>query len=299
MTGRSQRRLWRGLAVSGCLVGCAALATGSSTAGLSQSGRDASDGLTHTQVRVLQMNLCDSGLASCYTGRSVSTAAAVIRDAAPDLVTLNEICRDDVSILELALAESDHVGATRAAFQPALDRRTGDPFRCRNGQPYGIGVVARRSPLSRGSTITSGIYPIQDTNDPEERAWLCLDTAAFAACTTHLADTSASVARAQCGYLFDTAIPAVRVREDHAPAVLGGDLNLHAGGAPDVRSCLPTGDRRADDGGVQHIVVTPEFVITSRQTINMHTATDHPGLLATLTLTAPQPRAAHAPTTTA
>jgi hypothetical protein len=282
------RWLWRGLVASGCLVGCAVLATGSGTAGLSRGEPGAPGGLADGQVRVLQMNLCDSGLAGCYTGRSVTAAAAVIREQAPDLVTLNEVCRDDVSVLERALARSDHLGATASAFQPARDRRTGAPFRCRDGQPYGIGLVARQPLPDRGfATTSSGIYPIQDTADPEERAWLCVDAGAFAACTTHLADTSASVAQAQCRYLLGTAIPAMRAGDHHAPAVLGGDLNLHVGGSPDVRSCLPAGDQRADDGGVQDIMVTPEFVIASRELINMHATTDHPGLLATLTPSPP------------
>ena len=47
-------------------------------------------------MSVLQMNLCNSGWAGCYTGRSVREAAAVIRAERPDVVTLNEICRDDL-----------------------------------------------------------------------------------------------------------------------------------------------------------------------------------------------------------
>jgi hypothetical protein len=292
LMGRSQRRWWRRLVAGGWLVGCAVLASGSGSAGLSRGEPGASGGVADTQVRVLQMNLCDSGLAGCYTGRSVTAAAAVIRDRAPDLVTLNEVCRDDMSILERALAGSGEVVGTASAFQPARDRRTGAPFRCRDGQPYGIGLVARPPAVARsGFTSTrSGIYPIQDTTDPEERAWLCVDADAFAACTTHLADTSAQVAWAQCRYLVGTAILAVRAGDSHAPAVLGGDLNLRVGGSPDVRSCPPAGDRRADDGGVQDIVVTPEFVIASRELINLQATTDHPGLLATLTLTlAPTP----------
>ena len=283
--GRSQRRLGRSLVVGGFLVGCAVLASGSGSAGLSRGEPGASDGVADTQVRVLQMNLCDSGLAGCYTGRSVSAAAAVIRDQTPDLVTLNEVCRDDVSILERALAGSDRGDGTASAFQPARDRRTGASFRCRDGQPYGIGLVARLPLPGRGFTSTrSGIYPIQDATDPEERAWLCVDAGAFVACTTHLADTSAQVAWAQCRYLVGAVIPGVRAGGFPAPAVLGGDLNLRVGGSPDVRSCLPAGDRRADDGGVQDIVVTPEFVIASPELIDLQATTDHPGLLATFTL---------------
>ena len=54
-------------------------------------------GLPGPSLRVLQLNLCDSGLAGCYTGRAVRAAAEVVRGERPDVVTLNEVCRDDVS----------------------------------------------------------------------------------------------------------------------------------------------------------------------------------------------------------
>jgi hypothetical protein len=162
-------------------------------------------------------------LAGCYTGRSVAAAAAVIRDRAPDLVTLNEDCRDDVSILERALAGADQVGATASAFYPARDRRIG--VRCQDGQPYGIGLVARLPLPDRGFTTTgSGIYPIQVAADPQERAWLCVDADAFAACATHLADSSALVAWAQCRYCSARPSRGCAPGGDHVPAVLGGDL---------------------------------------------------------------------------
>src|SRR5690606_29976807 len=45
----------------------------------------------------LQLNLCNSGVASCYAGgRSIGEAISVIANESPSLVTLNEICRSDV-----------------------------------------------------------------------------------------------------------------------------------------------------------------------------------------------------------
>jgi hypothetical protein len=64
--------------------------------------------------------------------------------------------------------------------------------------------------------------------------------------------------------------------------VLGGDLNLGSGADPDLRSCLPAGSALVDDGGVQHVVATPEFVVGGSRTIDMRGTTDHPGLLVTL-----------------
>jgi hypothetical protein len=209
----------------------------------------------------------------------------VIHTEIPDLVTLNEICQDDLPSLQQALTEVIPDGGVVAAFQGAGDRSTGDVYRCRNGQPYGIGLVSRW-PSVPGSAAGGGIYPSQDTDDPEERAWLCLGVAASPAmtvCTTHLADTKREVAAAQCGYLFGTVIAGLRQPDPAMPVVLGGDLNLGSGDSADVRSCLPAASTLVDDGGVQLVVTTPEFVVSGSQRIDLRGATDHPGLLVTLT----------------
>jgi hypothetical protein len=260
------------------------MTNGSRTVGPTPGWPDPAGGVQAGPVRVLQLNLCSSGIAGCYTGRSTAEAAAVIRAETPDLVTLNEICQDDVSSLERALADVVADGVVASAFQAARDGRSGDAYRCRNGQQYGIGLVSRW-PAVPGSSAGGGIYPTQDREDPEERAWLCLDVAAtpaVAVCTTHLAYTKREVAIAQCRYLFGTVIADVRARVRAAPLVLGGDLNLGPGDSPDLKSCLPAGSAVADDGGQQHVVVTPEFVVDSSRTIDLHGATDHPALLVTL-----------------
>ena len=122
-------------------------------------------------LRVLQLNLCSSGIAGCYTGRSTDQAAAVVRAEAPDLVTLNEVCQDDVADLERALADAVPDATVVSAFQPARNGRNGEPYRCRNGRQYGIGLVSRW-PSVPGAAASGGIYPAQDREDPEERAWL-------------------------------------------------------------------------------------------------------------------------------
>jgi endonuclease/exonuclease/phosphatase family metal-dependent hydrolase len=236
-------------------------------------------------VRVLQMNLCNSGIAGCYTGRSVAQAAAVIRAESPDLVTLNEVCADDVAVLERALADAVPGGHVVSAFAAAGDRRTGGDWRCVTGGAFGNGVVARLRPAAPRYTSTSGLYPVQDTADPEERVWLCLTPTGrtgMAVCTTHLADTSRAVAQAQCAHLWGTVVPQVRARDGGAPLVLGADFNLGPAGSPAVRSCLPGGNGLADDGGVQTVAVTPELLVGAHRTIGMRGTTDHPGLLVTL-----------------
>jgi endonuclease/exonuclease/phosphatase family metal-dependent hydrolase len=267
-----------------CLVGCTTTATGSNAVGPMTGPPDPAGGVPAGPVRVLQLNLCSSGIAGCYTGRSTAEAAAVIRAETPDLVTLNEVCQDDVSALERALADVVPGGVIGSAFQAARDARTGDAYRCRNGQQYGIGLLSRW-PSVPGSSAGGGIYPTQDREDPEERAWLCLDVAAtpaVAVCTTHLAYTKREVAIAQCRYLFGTVVAELRARDGAAPLVLGGDLNLGSGDSADLESCLPAGAAVADDGGQQHVVVTPEFVVDSSRTIDLRGTTDHPALLVTL-----------------
>ena len=230
------------------------------------------------------MNLCNSGFAACYTGRATAEAASVIQAEIPDLVTLNEICQDDLPILKEAFAAVIPDGQVVSAFQGAGDRRTGDAYRCLNGEPYGIGLLSRW-PSIPGSAAGAGIYPSQDTDDPEERARLCLGVAASPAttiCTTHLTDTKLEVAAAQCAYLFDTVIAGIREQNPAEPVVLGGDLNLGSGDSADVKSCLPGDSALVDDGGVQLVATTPEFVLIGSELIDLRGATDHPGLLVTL-----------------
>jgi hypothetical protein len=292
MRDRSYRVLRAAVAgcLIACLVGCTTMATGSNPVGSNTVGPltgppDPAGGVQAGPVRVLQMNLCSSGIAGCYTGRSTAEAAAVVRAEAPDLVTLNEVCQNDVSTLERVLADAVRGGVVASAFQAARDGRTGEAYRCRNGQQYGIGLVSRW-PAVPGSSAGGGIYPAQDREDPEERAWLCADVAAtpaIAVCTTHLAYTKREVTIAQCRYLFGTVMAELRARAGASALVLGGDLNLGPGGSADLESCLPAGYAVADDGGQQHVVATPEFVVDSSRTIDLRGATDHPALLVTLT----------------
>ena len=104
----------------------------------------------------------------------------------------------------------------------------------------------------------------------------------MAVCTTHLAYTKREVAGAQCRYLFGTVIAGMRARDGAVPVVLGGDLNLGNGDSPDLQACLPAGSALVDDGGPQHVVATPEFVVDDSRRIDLRGSTDHPGLLVTL-----------------
>jgi hypothetical protein len=240
-------------------------------------------GVGPSTLRVLQLNLCDSGIAGCFTGRSVDQAAAVIRAVRPEVVTLNEVCRGDVWVLSRELSGSGRGGAVIPAFETVVQPGAGDgPVRCRNGQPYGIGVLVRVDAPYRGYATAGGRYPIQDAADSEKRAWLCVHAIAHVyACTTHLASTSGAVALRQCRYLMDTAIPKLRPDNRSAPVILGADLNLRDGRSPSVRSCMPPGFVRTDDG-TQDIVASGPLTVRRRSIVDMRGTTDHPGLLADL-----------------
>lgn len=224
-------------------------------------------------VRALQLNLCGSGVASCWTGRAPDEAVAVVRRTAPEVVTLNEVCDSDVTAVEAALARAT-AGPVSSVFRAARDGRTGEPYRCRDGRQYGIGVVAR-GPAA--VPPVSGVHPAQDPADPEQRVWACLvpEGGAPAACTTHLAYTDRAVAAAQCRYLFDVVVPERRV-----PVVVGADLNL--GTRAEVDACLPAGVPRADDGGPQRLVGPPGSALVGVANIDLRGATDHPALFVTL-----------------
>jgi hypothetical protein len=230
--------------------------------------------------RVLQMNLCNSGIAGCYSGRSVNEAGRVIRDTAPDVVTLNEVCDADVEALARVMADV-HGRAIASAFLAAPDRRTGGATKCLNGGDFGVGMLVLTPTPARTS---GGIYPIQDVKDPEVRVWLCLQASGYDACATHLASTDAAVALAQCQYLLGSAIPDFRHFDGYQPAVLGGDFNLKSGNTPDVRPCIPAGYLHYGDGDVQHILMTSPFTSGSIASMDLNGATDHPGLLVTATM---------------
>ncbi|MBI4941656.1 MAG: endonuclease/exonuclease/phosphatase family protein [Actinobacteria bacterium] len=246
------------------------------------------------RVRVLQLNLCGSGYAVCWTGRAAPRAAAVIRASAPDAVTLNETCADDVPALRRALAGAHgRKGSVRTAFAAAADRRTGEPIRCRTGGPYGEAVLVWTpggggGVGASGGPATTGAYRVQDPHQDEQRVWACLPTDRLTVCTTHLTSGSPEVTLAQCTQLLRDVLPGVRAARPGVPVVVAGDLNLVAAPAGpdagvaadrDLAACVPAGSRyRHADDGVQH-VLSADLRPGAVRLLDMARTTDHPGLL--------------------
>lgn len=233
----------------------------------------------------LQLNLCNSGVAGCYQGgRSVGEAATVIQNNRPDVVTLNEICQNDVVALHATLSAAYPSGTVVWAFQAAGNRGTGGAYKCRNGQDYGVGILAHIPSGYAGYQTFSGLYPMQDGSSNEQRAWLCVAaTGHYFACTTHLTNNSGTIALNQCNHLTRTVIPQMHAAAGGAKlTVMGADLNLRYGGSPNAQSCVPPGYYRKGDGSVQHFIASGDLTFGSTRKISMR-YTDHPGWFMAMT----------------
>jgi hypothetical protein len=224
-----------------------------------------------TTVNVLQLNICHSGVVSCFTGEAVMTkAVSVISSVRPQVLSVNEACSGDVERLRAAMAPA------RAVFV-AAQRRDGTPVLCRNGQQYGNIIIVAES--LAGDPGATGRFTAQDSGN-EMRVWACLPAGALSACTTHLSASSGTTALAQCRELMARAVGYAAT----APVVVAGDMNLRYQGRPNVQDCNPTGFYRKGDGSVQHVFATTSLAFVSGRTISMSGTTDHPAWLVTVSL---------------
>jgi len=223
-----------------------------------------------TTVKVLQLNICHSGVASCYTGAEpvMAKAVSVITGTRPQVLSVNEACSGDVTRLQAAM------GPSQAVFV-AAQTRAGGFVTCTNGQQYG-NILIVVSSLAGGSPIT-GRYNAQDSGN-EMRVWACLPAGGLSACTTHLSASSGSVALAQCKELL------TRAAGLPGPTVVSGDMNLRYQGSPNVQDCNPTNFYRKGDGDVQHVFASSSLTFVSGAKQSMSGTTDHPAWLVTVTM---------------
>jgi endonuclease/exonuclease/phosphatase family metal-dependent hydrolase len=230
-------------------------------------------------VVLLQMNLCNSGQASCFTGgRAVDEAAAMVRRHAADVVTLQEICRDDVLVgvnpgglgtVAQALADLHPDDRVRVHFVEARDPETGAGYRCVNGEPFGNAVLHHGD----GLATHEGWFADWDVGD-EIRSWGCAEVVAggrLTVCTTHISD-HARVTVAQCRELFALLARASWARSN---LVVAGDLNLPASR---LDECGTDGFRVASDDSVQHVLVRGGLRPV-RAALQPMRWTDHPALV--------------------
>ena len=237
--------------------------------------------VTAATVREIQFNLCDSGRAGCFhDGRSPAEAASVIDRYAPTVVTLNEICSRDVldpaAPIPAAMVRAAGATTVVAAFTPARNSITHGPYRCVDGDEYGIGLVI--GGYGPATAMARYLYRVQFARTAEHRAAVCITVGGADFCTTHLESDDHATAAAQCRELMDTDVPRFRAATANRPTVVGGDLNL----GDDARSCVPAGWGGRADGGVQHVLWAGGFRLVSATTVAMHD-TDHPALVVDLT----------------
>jgi endonuclease/exonuclease/phosphatase family metal-dependent hydrolase len=213
---------------------------------------------------------------SCYSaGRAVDEAVRRIHRYPPDLVTLQEVCRDDLFARDgrgkLARAMADLYGGASISvgFAAIRNRFTGGAYRCVNGEEYGVAVLYR----GNGRDVHRGWYDSQDDTD-EERAWTCATVAVgrLTGCTTHLS-TDGNVAMRQCRELMSVLSSPWVLPE----VVVAGDFNLMSGsgGPSNMQDCVPAGYDRRSDGAVQHVLFSRD-IQSVRGTYEKMRWTDHP-----------------------
>jgi hypothetical protein len=223
-----------------------------------------------TALSVLQLNICHSGIADCYTGDAVLTKAVeVIADLRPTVLSVNEACEGDVSPLRAAFGPA-------ATMFVAAEHDDGSPVTCTNGESFG-NVVMVAAALA-GGPGDSGHYTEQDTEN-EHRGWACLPAGKLTACTTHLSSHGPDIALAECKELMSRVAPLRRA----APIVVAGDLNLRHAGSPNVQACNLPYFYRKGDGAVQHVFASTDLSFVAVAAIPMSGTTDHPALLLSLT----------------
>jgi endonuclease/exonuclease/phosphatase family metal-dependent hydrolase len=218
-----------------------------------------------TTFTLLQMNLCLSGLASCY-GRTaypgvLDEAATRIRAARPDAVTFNEACRRDVA--RIARRTGYHVRFSRVVY-------LGVPLRCVH--PGGRGLFGD-AVLTKAAVVRSDNREFEAQEGIERRRWLCVTTRGDVdVCTAHLnTRTTAEVAGndAQCAELSTL----LARRATAHTVVFGGDVNRSDSCAPDD-FWTRTDSSAHQAPGLQHVYGSPALRAPSAQVIPA-THTDH------------------------
>jgi len=223
---------------------------------------------------LLQMNLCLSGQAGCYSRTAyrsvVEEAVAVIQERAPDAVTINEACRRDAAELarrtgyELSFADVDYGGVPLPCIAPG------------GRGLFGIAVLTKDD----ARTSQEGAFTIR--TDPEERRWLCATTdVATTVCTAHLSTRHSPGERAdndvQCRELRQL----LARRADLGTTFFGGDLNRQDSCAPETM-WIARDTSASQSAGVQHVYASRSVEEPSTSTIEA-THTDHDFLIVAAT----------------
>jgi endonuclease/exonuclease/phosphatase family metal-dependent hydrolase len=246
---RSERTAVLGLAAAVCALALAATGCGGSsgTGGAlvaSASGaRDRPIALRRaasSTYTLMQMNLCLSGLATCYRKVAypgvVEEAVARIRQTHPDAVTLNEACGNDVALI--ANRTGYHLRFSRVIYG-------GGPLRCI--RPGGRGFFGD-AVLTRAAIVASESQAFSAQTDIERRRWLCVTTRIDVdVCTAHLSQRIPIELAGNNGQCVElTAI--LRRRAVSRTVIFAGDLNRRSFCAPNGFWVRTDSSARQDPG---------------------------------------------------
>jgi len=250
---------------------------------------DPARALTSGRFWELQLNLCNSGFAGCYAdGYAVYEGGDLIYYLRPNVVTLNEICANDIGDYLLpSLAEAWPDDWVYYVFMPAIDKRTNAGYLCANGHEFGNAVIGRIPAASyQGVSPWGGLYTSQDGGN-EQRTFACAYAVGdHLACATHLTSASEPIALAQCKALLFDAVPYIRsVEGTSGKTVVGGDFNLEydTSDPENAQNCVPAGNTRKGDGDVQHVIFSNDLTFGGTTKYGL-TYTDHDGFLVKLTM---------------
>lgn len=234
------------------------------------------------EASVLQVNLCGSGYdEECYEkgGASVKGTVRLIKKLKPQVLTLNEMCRNDLDTLfaEMRAANPDS-GATWS-FSP-ITRADGGHINCVTGGSYGSAVVATIAGMTSYNAWTY-TFAKQARGD-ERRLANCSvirgrQGAGYFTCAVQFARKDAEVAGAQCRQLTETIMDELAGKTDY-PIMSGGTFNLGKAGVADCLEPVAEYYDSASGDDVQWLVSSEGLTLGDVQTFEVK-GTDTPATL--------------------
>jgi endonuclease/exonuclease/phosphatase family metal-dependent hydrolase len=172
----------------------------------------------------MQMNLCLSGLGSCYRKVAypgvVDEAVARIREVRPDAVTVNEACGGDVALI-----------ARRAGYHLRFSNVIYHGKRLPCFHPGGRGLFGD-AVLTKAAIESAESLAFEAQAGPERRVWLCAWTRVDVdVCTAHLASHETDEMAANEPQCAQLRVLLAR-RAGASTVIFGGDLNRRPACAP-------------------------------------------------------------------
>lgn len=230
--------------------------------------------------KLLQMNLCLSGISGCYPGTRypsvVNEAIGKIEANNPDVVTAVETCSGDAR--RIAEQTGYHLAFSTVIYD-------GTQLRCikpGNRGLFGISVLTRR-PI-----IAVNDKPYKAQYDSEIRRRLCATTVDnVTGCVTHLSerdkDPTGPNSIANNGQCAEFRVVLAQYARLGGPVLAGADLNRPGGCAP-ANFWTERDTASSKDPGIQHAYGVGSWLHHPSATVLPMQFSDHNALLVTATL---------------